>query len=309
MSQAKPEVVLFVLPGCVHCKNAEEILKDQLKSGKVEKKLHTEAKDHQFRGFPALVRLSDGAISLGCPKSYSELHKTFDKSDTKLTPAQKMKLNKIKPILKKSRNINSQSEKKVIINEKVEKEVEIEPIIFFNMETCGFCARGKQLLSEEIKSGQIIVRPHTEAPQGIMGFPTFKYGDNIETGLPKSFEELASKLKYHSGHTKTPSVSHSSALTKPPTQTPETAHTSAKSSITENFIIKQEEQKQLDIKQIEASEQNAPLIPLEENNNDVIAETYISSNKAKGKMPLKNYVKPSPAHERKLINSEFIGVL
>jgi glutaredoxin len=280
-NQTKSEIVLFVLPGCGHCVNAEKVLKEQIDSNIIEKRMHTEAKDLGFRGFPALVRLSDGATNLGCPKSYEDLLKAFDNSKTKLTPAQKMKLNKIKPILKKHRNILKNKEPKKVVIEDV-KETDV--ITFFNMDGCAFCARAKELLSDEIEAGKVIVKAHTEAPPGTSGFPTFTYKDKTEVGLMKSFEELASKLQYGEHFIQ-------------PTEKKET--------ITENFIIRQEEQKQAEMKETENIE-TKQLIPLTEDNK----ESFISSNKhVKGQMPLKNYVKPMPQHHMRQVPPNFIGVL
>ena len=53
-------------------------------------------------------------------------------------------------------------------------------IIFFSMEGCGFCKKAEAELRDELASGRIIQKAHTEAPKGTNGFPTFV---NTETDV------------------------------------------------------------------------------------------------------------------------------
>jgi hypothetical protein len=71
-------------------------------------------------------------------------------------------------------------------------------ITFYSMGAgCGFCVKAEQMLAPQIKSGVIVKRNASEAPQGkFQGFPAFEYNGATHMGLPKSFEELAGKLNF-----------------------------------------------------------------------------------------------------------------
>lgn len=71
------------------------------------------------------------------------------------------------------------------------------PIIFFNMQGCGFCAKAMKMFEQEIAQGKIIVKPNTEAPAEVKGFPHFINTDNgkSQSGLPKDKESLFSILQ------------------------------------------------------------------------------------------------------------------
>ena len=67
-------------------------------------------------------------------------------------------------------------------------------ITFFYMEGCGFCNKARNMLKNEIADGTISIRPHSEAPDGVNGFPYFTMGDKNFIGAPSSKEELFEKL-------------------------------------------------------------------------------------------------------------------
>ena len=67
-------------------------------------------------------------------------------------------------------------------------------ITFFYMEGCVYCKKAKSMLEKEIADGTISVRPHSEAPEGVNGFPYFSKGDKNFIGAPSSKEELFEKL-------------------------------------------------------------------------------------------------------------------
>ncbi len=71
------------------------------------------------------------------------------------------------------------------------------PIVFYNMQGCGFCAKAMKMLEHEIAQGKIIVKPNTEAPAEVKGFPHFINTDNgkSQSGLPKDKESLFSILQ------------------------------------------------------------------------------------------------------------------
>ena len=78
-------------------------------------------------------------------------------------------------------------------------------IIFFNMNGCGYCKKAKDMFSEEINNGFIIMKNHTEAPPNVNGFPFFINTKNGSTsaGLPKNIEELKKQLN-HTNDTQKP---------------------------------------------------------------------------------------------------------
>jgi glutaredoxin len=74
-------------------------------------------------------------------------------------------------------------------------------INLFVMPGCGYCTKAKSMFSNEISSGKMKLKPHTSAPQGVRGFPTFTFGDKSHSGLPSSKKELYNKLGYsHEGY-------------------------------------------------------------------------------------------------------------
>jgi glutaredoxin len=69
-------------------------------------------------------------------------------------------------------------------------------IIFYSMNGCGYCQKAKQMFNDEISSGLMVVKPASEAPDGVRGFPTFAYNNKMHSGLPGSKKELYTKLNY-----------------------------------------------------------------------------------------------------------------
>ena len=67
-------------------------------------------------------------------------------------------------------------------------------ITFYSMDQCPYCTRTMAMLSDEIRSGLVTVKPHTQAPSGVRGFPHFVHGDKTHTGAPKSKSDLFQKL-------------------------------------------------------------------------------------------------------------------
>jgi len=64
------------------------------------------------------------------------------------------------------------------------------------MPGCGFCTKAKSMFKNEIKSGEIVLKPHTQAPPGVNGFPTFQApSGKMHSGLPSSKDQLYSKLE------------------------------------------------------------------------------------------------------------------
>jgi len=62
------------------------------------------------------------------------------------------------------------------------------------MDSCPHCQRTRTMLGEEIRSGIVKVKPHTQSPPGVRGFPHFVSGNNSHTGAPKSKSDLFQKL-------------------------------------------------------------------------------------------------------------------
>ena len=68
-------------------------------------------------------------------------------------------------------------------------------ITFYNMHACGFCQQAKKMFAAEIESGEMIVKPSSEAPPDVKGFPTFVAKNGTKhSGLTKTKQELYSKL-------------------------------------------------------------------------------------------------------------------
>ena len=67
-------------------------------------------------------------------------------------------------------------------------------ITFYNMGSCPYCKKAKQMFAAEIASGEMIEKSADQAPKGARGFPTFTANGKMESGLPKNKEELYSKL-------------------------------------------------------------------------------------------------------------------
>jgi len=66
------------------------------------------------------------------------------------------------------------------------------------MPGCGYCRKSKTLLQPFIDNKTITVKHHTDAPDGISGFPHFVNTLNNEThtGYPGSVDNLFNILKY-----------------------------------------------------------------------------------------------------------------
>ena len=77
-------------------------------------------------------------------------------------------------------------------------------ITFYSMDRCGFCNQAKAMFKDEIASGEMVVKPSSEAPAGTRGFPTFTANGKSHSGLPRSKEELYSKLGVSKEKYKTP---------------------------------------------------------------------------------------------------------
>ena len=82
-------------------------------------------------------------------------------------------------------------------------------VIMFSMPGCGYCTKAKKILSDDIASGKVVVKPHTDA-KGVSGFPHFTNSDGTKThtGCPTTSADLHAKLGTIEGfrtHAATPS--------------------------------------------------------------------------------------------------------
>ena len=80
-------------------------------------------------------------------------------------------------------------------------------ITFYSMQGCPHCERTMVLLEKEISKGIVSVKPHTQAPTGVSGFPYFVSGNKTHTGAPKSKSALFQKLGVHTESYENPSCS------------------------------------------------------------------------------------------------------
>jgi len=78
----------------------------------------------------------------------------------------------------------------------IESAGSLNKIMFYNMSTCPYCKQAQTMLDAEIRKGEIVVIPHTEAPKHVKGFPYFSWNKKEEYGLPKSAKALFEKLGY-----------------------------------------------------------------------------------------------------------------
>lgn len=62
------------------------------------------------------------------------------------------------------------------------------------MDNCPHCERTKTMLNEEIRNGMVEIKPHTQSPPGVRGFPYFVNGNRSHTGAPRSKSDLFQKL-------------------------------------------------------------------------------------------------------------------
>lgn len=72
------------------------------------------------------------------------------------------------------------------------------PILMFVMPSCPYCVKGKDMLEDEILSGEVVVKDMSDAPTGVTGFPHFEEEETGEavTGLVQPKEELFKRLKH-----------------------------------------------------------------------------------------------------------------
>ena len=62
------------------------------------------------------------------------------------------------------------------------------------MKGCNFSERALTLLKKEVQSGEIVVVSHTKAPKDVQLFPHFTKGSKSYKGMPKSVQDLYTKL-------------------------------------------------------------------------------------------------------------------
>jgi hypothetical protein len=70
-------------------------------------------------------------------------------------------------------------------------------IIFYKMPGCYYCDKAEELFKDEIAQGVIVVKPSTEAPPRVSGFPFFVNPNNgtSHTGFPGTKTTLYNKLE------------------------------------------------------------------------------------------------------------------
>ncbi len=74
-------------------------------------------------------------------------------------------------------------------------------IIFYEMPGCYYCVKSKDLFKDEITKGMIVVKPSSQAPPGVSGFPFFVNPQNgiTHTGFPGDKSTLYNKLQVNAG--------------------------------------------------------------------------------------------------------------
>ncbi len=78
-------------------------------------------------------------------------------------------------------------------------------IVLFEMDGCHFCVKAKNLFKDEIASGFITIKPASQAPKGVSGFPFFMNLANgmTHTGFPGDKLTLYTKLQVNPSQTNT----------------------------------------------------------------------------------------------------------
>jgi glutaredoxin len=69
-------------------------------------------------------------------------------------------------------------------------------VIFYKMNSCGYCTKAEKLLADEIANKTVIIKSSSEAPAGVNGFPYFVNDVNGKShmGYPGTKEALFEKL-------------------------------------------------------------------------------------------------------------------
>ena len=68
-------------------------------------------------------------------------------------------------------------------------------IVFYSMNRCGHCGNAKNILKDQIASGEIVEKDASEAPVGVAAFPYFQSSNGkSHTGCPQSHADLLEKL-------------------------------------------------------------------------------------------------------------------
>jgi len=85
------------------------------------------------------------------------------------------------------------------------------PIHLYSMPGCGFCKKALEMFKDDIESGKIVVKKHTESGNKFKGFPSFENIENGQTtsGLPASKDSLFEKLGYVESNTNHVNQQHS----------------------------------------------------------------------------------------------------
>jgi arsenate reductase-like glutaredoxin family protein len=156
-------IIFASMKGCGFCEKAMKELENEITEGSVKVVDASEAKEHGMNGngFPQFKSKVTGKSTMGFRSKDKLMNDLGHGGDGVGSPPS---------------NGNGK-------------------IKFYHMEGCGFCKKAMEMLRELIERGVIEVVPHTEAPADVRGFPHFMASNGkSHTGLPKSPEELMSKL-------------------------------------------------------------------------------------------------------------------
>lgn len=72
-------------------------------------------------------------------------------------------------------------------------------IEFYSMPGCIYCSKSKELLRNEIKNKTVVIKPYTEAPRHVRGFPYFQANKKSFSGYPGTVSNLFRSLGMNGG--------------------------------------------------------------------------------------------------------------
>ena len=66
-------IIFYSMGSCGYCKKAEQLLAQEIASGKIIKKDASESPNGKFQGFPAFLHTETGKTHMGLPQSFEDL--------------------------------------------------------------------------------------------------------------------------------------------------------------------------------------------------------------------------------------------
>ena len=179
-------ILFFMLDSCGFCKKAKEMLKNEISQGKIKVVPHTDpkAKELGLTGFPAFFHEQNETLVKGCPQSAEKLLEDLNKGGSGGSSSDGKGGRGGGGGGRGAGGGGSGNAK----------------IAFFNMDGCGFCVKMKELLKNEIASGEVVLKSSSEAGPEVKGFPHFVSLVNGKevSGAKQSVDDLRTALGHPS---------------------------------------------------------------------------------------------------------------